>query len=537
MADNTAQARRSGSRKKLDGERKNLNVAMTGNERIMTDGTTLVTMTDLTGKITYANVDFAQITGAEVKELVGKPHSVIRNPDMPRSAFQDFWETIQAGDPWNGLVKNRATNGDHYWVDANAAPRVEDGRVVGYISVRRKPSRQRVQEATDLYGKILEGRAVFPWTDKFKFSIKAKFLTLIGSVVGLVVFNEVLGFMGLNHLVVLAVTGVASLVPVGMSVYLMFAVLNPLRDAAIIGNRIAAGDLTASIQHNRNDEIGQLQKSLLNMLINTAGMVARIKESTEVLNSAANGLAEASQSLSAGTQQSSQQSESIAASATQMNQNLQVISSSAEEMSISIGEVAKKAAEAAQIASEANSTAEQTDGVVKDLGASAREIGQVIETIASIAAQTNLLALNAAIEAAGAGEAGKGFAVVAQEVKELARQSAKASDEIKQKIGAIQKSTEMAVSAIQTISAVVKRINEINSAIASAVEEQSITTKEIASNVGQSSSASREVTKNIEGVSSAARLGAQDAATTSRMAAELQAISADLQKIASQFKV
>lgn len=524
-------------RKKLESERKNLNVALTGNERVMADGTTLVTTTDLTGRITYANLDFAQITQMEVSDLVGKPHSLIRHPEMPRSAFQDFWETIQAGKPWNGLVKNRASSGDHYWVDANAAPRVENGTVVGYISVRRKPSRAQVEKANRLYSDILAGRATFPWSDRFKLSVKSKFLILILSITGIMLTGEVLDIVFSDTWWMHFLTAGLCFLPIGYSIYLMRSILKPIHEAAAIGNKIAAGDLTPAIEHNRNDEIGELQKSLLNMLINTAGMVARIKESTAVLNSAATGLAEASQSLSAGTHQSSQQSESIAASATQMNQNLQVISSSAEEMSISIGEVARKAAEAAQMASQANSKADQTDGVVKDLGASAREIGQVIETISAIAAQTNLLALNAAIEAAGAGEAGKGFAVVAQEVKELARQSARASEEIKQKIGAIQKSTDTAVSAIQGIAAVVKQINEINSAIASAVEEQSITTKEIASNVEQSSSASREVTRNIEGVSGTAKLGAQDAAKTSQMAADVQRISSELHKIASQFKV
>lgn len=524
-------------RKKLDSEKKNLNVTLTGHERIMEDGTALVTMTDLTGKITYANHEFAKITGMEVSELMGKPHSLIRHPDMPRSAFQDFWETIQAGDPWNGMVKNRASTGDHYWVDANASPRIENGVHTGYISVRRKPAREKVEKADRLYKDILNGRTQFPWTDSKMISVRSRFAVLVGIIVGAVVINEALDFVIPDVWWAHLITAGLSLVPALYAFFLMQSILKPLDRAVELGNQIATGDLTAAIPHNRNDEIGRLQKSMLNMLINTAGMVARIKESTMVLGDAARGLNEASQSLSADTHQSSTQSESIAASATQMNQNLQVISSSAEEMSISIGEVARKAAEAAQIAGEANRTAQETDGVVKRLGESAHEIGKVIETISGIAAQTNLLALNAAIEAAGAGEAGRGFAVVAGEVKELARQSSKASDEIKQKITAIQKSTDTAVGAIQTIADVVKRINEINSAIASAVEEQSITTKEIANNVSQSSLASREVTKNIEGVSSAAKLGAQDAAKTSRMAGELQAISLELQKIAGAFKV
>ncbi len=530
------QGRRKGKRKKLDTEIKNLPVTLTGNERIMRDGSTLVTMTDLKGKITYANKDFAEITGAEVAELIGKPHSVIRNPSMPRSAFQDFWETIESGHPWNGIVKNRATNGDHYYVDANVAPRVENGQVTGYTSVRRKPSRAQIEKAEDLYRAILAGKKTFPWSDRRQISLWVKTLTLAGiAVVGSlgIEINDLLNGPDFLQRILIGITVAGAL---GFLAVIRL-ILKPVREAADIANRIATGDLRAAIPHNRNDEVGDLQKALLNMLINNAAVMAQIKESTGILSENARALNEASQSLSAGTQQTSQQSQAIAASATQMNQNLQVISSSAEEMTISIAEVARKASDAAKIASEANRTAAETDNVVKELGSSAGEIGKVIETISTIAAQTNLLALNAAIEAAGAGEAGKGFAVVAQEVKELARQSSLASEEIKNKIQAIQKSTDTAVNAIQMISSVIKQINEINSAIASAVEEQSITTKEIASNVSQSSTASKEVARNIEGISSASALGAQDASKTSAMSSELMRLSEELSKITAQFKV
>lgn len=531
------QDKKKGKRKKLDTEIKNLPVTLTGSERVMRDGSTLVTMTDLKGKITYANKDFAEISGAEVSELVGKPHSIIRNPAMPRSAFQDFWDTIEAGRPWNGIVKNRATNGDHYFVDANVAPRVENGQIVGYTSVRRKPTRSQIDKAEELYQKILAGKSTFPWSDKKQLSVRTKTIGTLTIVCAVLSVTEVLDIFGKAGSWSHHVTGLAAAVILGFAFYLMRLVLNPIADAAEVANRMATGDLRSAIPHNRNDEVGALQKSLLNMLINTASMIARIKETTEVLASSSKELNEASQSLSAGTQQTSQQSQAIAASATQMNQNIQVISSSAEEMTISIAEVARKASDAARIASEANRTAAETDVVVKELGTNAGDIGKVIETISTIAAQTNLLALNAAIEAAGAGEAGKGFAVVAQEVKELARQSAMASEEIKAKINAIQKSTDTAVGAIQSISAIIKQINEINSAIASAVEEQSITTKEIASNVSQTSTASKEVARNIEGISSASALGAQDASRTSAMSSELTRLADELTRITSQFKV
>lgn len=519
------------------GEAKPMSVALTGTERVMKDGSALVTMTDLKGRITYANKDFCEISGMSAEELLGKPHNIIRNPDMPRSAFQDFWDTIQKGDPWNGVVKNRASNGDHYFVDANVAPRIEGGQVVGYTSVRRKPRREQVERAAALYGDVLAGRRSFPWTARRTLNIRAR---LIGAAIlsaAYVVILEGLHLAGFDgRWVFWSNLGLGAAI-FSFNIYLLRVILRPLRHAVDLARRISAGDLTATIQHNRHDEVGELQKSLLNMLINIASVIARIRESTHQLAASAQDLRTASQSISAGSQQSSQQSQIIAASATQMNQNMQVISSSAEEMSISIGEVARKAADAARIASEANHAASETDSVVKALGANASDVGKVIETIAAIAAQTNLLALNAAIEAAGAGEAGKGFAVVAQEVKELARQSAAASEEIKEKIRAIQQSAQTAAGAIQKISGVIAQINEINGAIASAVEEQSIVTREIASNVAQSSAGSREVALNIEGIATASRSGAQDAERASNMAVELQKLSEELAQVVAQFKV
>lgn len=76
----------------------------------------LISRTNLKGEITYANPAFVAVSGFELEELLGANHNLVRHPDMPPAAFKDFWETIQQGKPWSGLVKNRRKNGDHYWV-------------------------------------------------------------------------------------------------------------------------------------------------------------------------------------------------------------------------------------------------------------------------------------------------------------------------------------------------------------------------------------------------------------------------------------
>ena len=91
---------------------------------------TLVSVTDLKGRITYCNADFVAVSGYSAAELLGQPHNILRHPDMPEEAFRDMWATIEARQPWTGVVKNRRKNGDHYWVRANAMPLIRDGRAV-----------------------------------------------------------------------------------------------------------------------------------------------------------------------------------------------------------------------------------------------------------------------------------------------------------------------------------------------------------------------------------------------------------------------
>ena len=123
------------------------NEPITANEIIVPDGEPLVSRTDLGGRITFVNRVFQEVSGFSEQELVGSPHNIVRHPSMPAAAFANLWATIKAGRPWDGLVKNRAKNGDFYWVRANVTPVVEGGEVAGFISVRSMPSRKDVATA------------------------------------------------------------------------------------------------------------------------------------------------------------------------------------------------------------------------------------------------------------------------------------------------------------------------------------------------------------------------------------------------------
>jgi len=125
---------------------------VTNIEHTYRDDEFLVSKTDNKGLITYCNEIFMALAMYDESELLGQPHNIVRHPDMPAAAFADLWNTVQAGREWHGMVKNRCKNGDFYWVDATVTPSFDShGKIIGYMSVRRKPSPQQIQEATSLY--------------------------------------------------------------------------------------------------------------------------------------------------------------------------------------------------------------------------------------------------------------------------------------------------------------------------------------------------------------------------------------------------
>jgi PAS domain S-box-containing protein len=115
------------------------------------EGNLIVSRTDPHGIITHVNQSFVEMSGYCREELIGAPHHLLRHPDMPGAAFADLWSTVQQGKRWQGYVKNLRKDGGYYWVRATVIPNVRGGQVVGYTSVRRKPSRSKVEECARLY--------------------------------------------------------------------------------------------------------------------------------------------------------------------------------------------------------------------------------------------------------------------------------------------------------------------------------------------------------------------------------------------------
>lgn len=117
----------------------------------------IVSKTDTKGKITYGNDLFMKLAGYSENELLGAPHNIIRHPEMPKVVFKLLWDTLHQGKEVYAYVLNRAKNGDYYWVFANVTPSYSvDGNVVGYYSVRRKPSKRALDIIKPLYKQLLD---------------------------------------------------------------------------------------------------------------------------------------------------------------------------------------------------------------------------------------------------------------------------------------------------------------------------------------------------------------------------------------------
>src|SRR5574344_468845 len=129
---------------------------MSSKEKILDDYAFLVSETDEKGVIRFANRDFCNIAEYEIEELIGKPHNVVRHKDMPKVAFKDLWETVKKGEIWTGYVKNATKNGDFYWVFATVYPFISYDGTKGYLSCRRKASRDEIEKMSKIYEELIK---------------------------------------------------------------------------------------------------------------------------------------------------------------------------------------------------------------------------------------------------------------------------------------------------------------------------------------------------------------------------------------------
>lgn len=546
------------------------NFPVTDVEYALSDKTLIVSRTDLKGKLTYFNDDFIAAAGFSSAELMGQPHNIVRHPDMPPEAFDNLWDTLKAGKPWLGAVKNRRKNGDFYWVLATASPMHENGQVKGYTSIRTKLPADQRKLAEEVYAAIrekkphgyrIDGGIIRPrsWLDGFAVftrTLKARLLTMMALQTLFILALGVVGAVSTggasSPILSLALIGAGIVGFAGLAT--MRAIQGPMQHLNDTLVNLVQDKLDNRIVIERDDEIGEALRSLqtvqtifrfsrdevqavqrraeaqrkAEMTKLADGFEAAIGEIVETVSSAATELEASASTLSSTAGRAQELSVAVAAGSEEASANVHSVASAAEEMSSSVREISRQVQDSSRIANEAVSQAQATTDRVSELSRAASRIGDVVELINAIAGQTNLLALNATIEAARAGEAGRGFAVVASEVKALAEQTAKATGEIGQQVGGIQAATQESVSAISEISGTIARLSEISAAIAAAIEEQGAATQEIARNVQQAAQGTQQVSSNVEDVQ---RGASETGSASSQVLSAAQMLSRDSDRL------
>ncbi len=453
--------------------------------------------TDTKGRITYANASFIRTSGFEMEELKGKAHNIVRHPDMPEEAYSDMWRSLKEGQSWTAAVKNRRKNGDYYWVMANVAPMRRNGRLVGYISVRTKPTRAQVDGAGALYGEFKEGRVrglafhrgLVVRTGPMRWMSALQLLPTAWRVrlpmMALAVTTMVsLGLSGLSGSALAATGAVITASVLAAWMFIEAQVTSPLGKILKVAEQVASGEAAEDLGFNRIDAIGLIARALNQSGLNLQAFMADVQEQVSGVQVASQEIAAATNDLASRTEQTASSLEETAAAM--------------EQQTASVRQNAETAQQASQLASTTTQVAERGGAAVGNvvstmskISDSSRKIADIISVIDGIAFQTNILALNAAVEAARAGEQGRGFAVVATEVRALAGRSAQAAKEIKSliddSVNTVEGGAQLVTDAGKTMTEVVdqvKRVSDLIAEITLASKEQSLGIAQVGQAVG-----------------------------------------------------
>lgn len=471
------------------------NLPVTQREVTYGDNETIVSVTDLKGKILHCNHTFVRISGFTREELLGQPQNIIRHPDMPSEAFRDLWATISVGSPWKGLVKNRCKNGDHYWVNAAVVPILKDGQPSGYMSVRTKPTHDEVAAADALYAAMREANT----GDQVRMRLRGGVVVRTG-VVG-AVHRATSITLGMRMAVALLATalagGASALLPFAepwkmlaggvmtLSVaaitwlWLQAVIVKPVLAITDHTHALAAGDLTHRIERDAgNDEIGQLIRCINQLGVNLQAVVGDVRREVESLDVTAKEISGGSDDLSGRAASQAASLEETAASMHELNASVRQTT----EVALSANTLAEQNRAAAENGSHMMAEVVATMNEIRE---ASRRIADIIGLIDSIAFQTNILALNAAVEAARAGEQGRGFAVVASEVRDLAQRSAQAAGQIKQLISGTVSKVQTGTEQVERAGEAIKGIVTIASKASTHIGEISHAANEQAMGVAQ----------------------------------------------------
>ncbi len=342
----------------------------------------------------------------------------------------------------------------------------------------------------------------------------------------------------------------AVLLGVFLGVWVYRSIAGPLRELIVITGQVAEGDLTCEIGERRNDEIGTVKASMLDMVRNLQDIVGRIRASTETLASSSIGLAGTAGALEKGSREQTVQIEQSASAMTEISQ-------ATTDVARSVAETAEMARRMKSSAAEGRGAMDATVGELKrfaatvkasaekvdSLGRKSAEISKVVTLIQEIAGQTNLLALNAAIEAARAGENGRGFAVVAENVRQLAERTTGATEDIAATVRGMQAESGESVrymqeeaSSIATLLDQVNRTLGVIDGILSDVDQVGERVQSIANGAEEQSCVAASVCQNMEVAAQVTRELGDSIAEINRASGSLSGLAAELKGMAGWFR-
>ena len=518
------------------------NLPVTQKEQPFPQGAEIVSATDLKGVITDCNQAFIDISGFSKEELIGHSHNVVRHPDVPPAVFANLWDTLKAGKPWMGIVKNRCKNGDHYWVDAYVTPIIENGEVTGYESVRVEPSRDRVEAAEKLYQDVASNRRLTSF-----FSMNTINNLLLGSAVSITAFMVfMLALLPDKWLWVV----MAWLVALAVSLTNIVWSTRKMKKASEEAHQIINNPVLEKLYLDEINDIAAIRLSGVMQKSHLRTAMGRVLNMAGRVNRHANVAADIAAQANSHVLQQQSETNTVATAMEQMSVSIGEVAESAAEASASVERAAEMAERGKQVLESASCSVGELDTimhntaeVVNELNNDAVSIGSVTDVIQNIAEQTNLLALNAAIEAARAGEQGRGFAVVADEVRSLATRTAESTQEIRNLIETLQNRVTQVVNVInegkekaQVSSSDSLELQSDLIAVLDTVEEIKSRNFVIATAVEQQSGVSREMAQNIQNINNLSHMAAEAVNKVATETSELDQLASDMENMVVRFR-